>query len=436
MVAIDSTYEDPLRQVPAVAPDDLTAALDLADDDLLFARLRRYNHTGRRPYDVRSMWRAVLTKYLLGIRYNVELVALLRSNAAARDACGFDDGIPNESIVCRFFKRLTRHRGLVEDAVHRLVNRVAEAINERKTPKQPPAGLMMAIDSTDIESFCDVRSKPYTDPNAAWGHRTPKHHAPNKADDQGKKDEFFFGFKMHAVCDAYWGFPVAHIILPANQSDSPTLPTLTAQALKRHPHLKPRYLIADRGYDATDNYKSLDKQRILSVIHMRDTDKDGIYTTRGRPKCVGGRGMEYVETDQKQGHLFRCPPDGCRLKNKVAFTRYCNSEHYENPLGNPELLRKVGRLPRASKWWRGLYRQRTTIERWFNSIKASRLLTLHRYRGRRKIALHAALSTLTYLATMLARARAGDMENLRIMRIQPPTATSTTIGQRSALIVA
>ena len=240
MVAIDSTYEDPLRQVPAVAPDDLTAALDLADDDLLFARLRRYNHTGRRPYDVRSMWRAVLTKYLLGIRYNVELVALLRSNAAARDACGFDDGIPNESIVCRFFKRLTRHRGLVEDAVHRLVNRVAEAINERKTPKQPPAGLMMAIDSTDIESFCDVRSKPYTDPNAAWGHRTPKHHAPNKADDQGKKDEFFFGFKMHAVCDAYWGFPVAHIILPANQSDSPTLPTLTAQALKRHPHLKPR----------------------------------------------------------------------------------------------------------------------------------------------------------------------------------------------------
>ena len=98
MVATDHTYEDALRQVPTVAPDDLTEVLNLTDYEPLFARLRQYNRTGRPPYDVRAMWRATLTKYLLGLRYNIELVALLRSNPNVRDACGFDyDTFPTKA---------------------------------------------------------------------------------------------------------------------------------------------------------------------------------------------------------------------------------------------------------------------------------------------------------------------------------------------------
>ena len=162
----------------------------------------------------------------------------------------------------------------------------------------------------------------------------------------------------------------------------------------------------------------LDDLGIQSVIHIRNTDKNGIYTVKGQPKCLGGRAMDYIRTDAERGHLFRCPADGCRLKGKIGFTLYCGGEHFETVEG--DLLRRVGRIPRAGRRWKRLYKWRTTIERMFGSMKASRLLNLHRYRGIRKVRLHAALCMLTYLATMLRRAKAGDLADIRQMRIPLP----------------
>ena len=176
MVTSDLTSGDASKQPPVVARSDLAMALDLADYEPLFEDLRKYNHTGRPPYDIRSMWRAALTKYLLGLRYNVELVALLRSDDAVRTICGFAvEPAPSESMVSRFYKRLSEHQGLVDDALHGLVDRVAEAIDERRKPNEPRPGETMAIDSTDIQSFSDVKIKPSIDRDATWGHRTPKH---------------------------------------------------------------------------------------------------------------------------------------------------------------------------------------------------------------------------------------------------------------------
>ncbi len=65
--------------------------------------------------------------------------------------------------------------------------------------------------------------------------------------------------------------------------------------------------------------------------------------------------MEYIETDPKQGHRFRCPAEGCDLKGVVRFSGYCDSEHYENPEG--KLLRIVGLIPRCSEEWRGEFKK-------------------------------------------------------------------------------
>ena len=267
-IALPPSTANP-ADLPVVERSELARVLDLADHEPLFDALRAHNRTGRPPFDVRAMWRATLSKYLLGIDYNVELVAQLRSDAYLRDVCGFggdspSPSTPNESVVCRFYKRLTAHQDLVDDAVRILVDRLAEAIDESRKPDDPKPGRVMAIDSTDIETFADVRLKPSTDPDAMWGHRTPKN-AVNKAEDKGKKDEFFFGFKMHAVCDANWGFPLGWIMLPANRSDSPTLPGLVDQVITQHPHLKPEYFIGDRGYDAYTNYRHLEDNRIWAV---------------------------------------------------------------------------------------------------------------------------------------------------------------------------
>ena len=47
--------------------------------------------------------------------------------------------------------------------------------------------------------------------------------------------------------------------------------------LDRLPDRTVRYLMADRGYDGMPNYQYLDKNRILAVIHIKDTDKGSIY---------------------------------------------------------------------------------------------------------------------------------------------------------------
>ena len=133
-----STFADAFGQVPVVERGDLPHILALADHEPLFARLRAYNRTGRPSYPVEAMWRAALTKYLLGLRYYAELVNLLSTNTAAWQLCGFEEGVPNASVICRFFKRLSNHPDLIEQAIDRLVCNVAQAVREHKDASAPP----------------------------------------------------------------------------------------------------------------------------------------------------------------------------------------------------------------------------------------------------------------------------------------------------------
>ena len=93
--------------------------------------------------------------------------------------------------------------------------------------------------------------------------------------------------------------------------------------LDRLPDRTVRYLMADRGYDGMPNYQYLDDNRVLAVIHIKDTDKGSIYDLKGRPICLGKRPMRYIRTDRGKGHLFRCDPtddDGhCPLLTKSPW---------------------------------------------------------------------------------------------------------------------
>ena len=192
--------------------------------------------------------------------------------------------------------------------------------------------------------------------------------------------------------------------------------------------LRPRYFLGDKGYDKLDNIKHVVSLGMIPVIAIRRPAKDketgkrlydGTYDEDGRPTCIGGQSMEYVETDPEKGHLFRCPHDGCLLKETVQFTRHCDHEHYEKPEG--KLLRIVGLLPRCSQEWRTEYKKRPIEERYFSSVKHSRLLDTHRYLNGQKVSLHVVMSTLAYLATALAHLQADDYAHMRHMRIRLPS---------------
>ncbi len=115
--------------------------------------------------------------------------------------------------------------------------------------------------------------------------------------------------------------------------------------------------------------------------------------------------MQYVRTDPKKGHLYRCPQAGCHLQTRKGVV-YCQDELWVSPKAedNPRLH---GPVRRNSAEWRQLYRLRQSVERVFKSMKQSRRLNGHCVRGLKRVALHAAMSVLAYSATLLVQTLAG-----------------------------
>lgn len=281
----------------------------------------------------------------------------------------------------------------------------------------PDLGDNVAVDSTDVEAWANPNRTRVRDPDAAWGHRTTKAKSSGK-----KKDELFFGYKVHSLTDSVYGVPLAHLVLPANRNDQTQLRPLVHKAQALYPWLKPKHLLGDRGYDGYSNFAFLYGEGIIPVIHIRratasDGLHDGRYTRSGIPVCGDGKvPMEYIRTDpETRNHLFTCPPGGCALKSENPLMNYCRPEvHAEDPRDN---LRVMGIVGRWTQEWKELYNRRTIIERYFGSAKRMRLMNQHQYLQRRKIEMHINLSTLAYLGTMLGRVLAGDLDRIRHMRV-------------------
>ena len=245
--------------------------------------------------------------------------------------------------------------------------------------------------------------------------------------ERDSKGEMHFGYSANAGTDSNHGLPLFVGTRPASASDMIILiPDLDA-LMALYETLSPVYFLGDKGYDSLKNIEYVISLGMIPIIKIRLPQKDpetgkrlhhGIYTADGRPTCIGGLPMDYIETDAEEGHLFRCPPEGCPLKDKVLFTGHCRDQHYEKPEG--ELLRIVGLLPRCSEEWETEYKKRTSIERYFSSAKHSRLMNQHREFNIIHMSLHVLMSTLAYLATALAHLQADDYAHMRHMRIKLP----------------
>ena len=388
----------------------LASILDGIDDAELIDALQRARMNGRPGYPCRSMWRAWLCKYILSIRYNVDLIERLRRSPKLRLICGFNGAVPSESTFSRFFSRLTHYQDLVEQCLN--------AITGKIRLKLPNFGKVLATDATVFETYGNpnrktVKGDPCGDMDAAWGY---KNSARTKA---GEKIEWCFGYKIHAIADAIYGIPLGFIFTTANANENPLLPDVVKKVKKAHAWLRPVFLMADAQYDSHNNFLFLEKRRIIPIINIRAPSNQelhrGIYTARGSPTCQGGKEMTYIRTDPETGHhLFRCPAEACPLKNKRGV-HYCSDDVWENPADEPRI---VGKLPRARPLWKKLYKMRWSIERIFGLAKRKRNLELHCFRGFRKNLLHATLSMLTYSATALAHLNAGDRKRMRVMRVR------------------
>ena len=402
-----------LTTSPASEPlADLRETLDSIPDEAIVARMNAYRPTGRPGYDQRVMWRAYAASFLLNLPHTNGLIRQLHVSPALRDLCGFDSELPSRRTFNRFIQRLADHIDLVEDCFTQLTSSLKEEL--------PDLGQEVAIDATAVRTHSNPNKakegRPPSDPDAAWG---VKHSAKSKSKDS---TEYFFGHKVHMVADAKYGLPLAFRVTPGNESDSPELPKIMMKAYDKFDWFKPTVAMADRGYDAADNFKYLYGKKVDPIIHIRkptahDGLYDGVYNKDLLPLCLGNVPMEYVGTTGDGEYVYRCMSGGCHLKesNKGGIL-HCDTVFAEDPTVSPELMRILGPITRRnSPKWKELYAKRWSVERLFKTLKESRRLETHCVRGAAHIALHSIMATLTYQSSALVKVRAGDKESMRWM---------------------
>ena len=382
-----------------------------------------HSHGGRPGYPAMAMLSAVVLQHVLSIRYANRFLDELDNNGYWLDLCGLERA-PTETAYSRFRKRLTAHQDQLDQLSATIFSEIDVDIRWLRwhgviPSDAPDLGYYLAIDSTDIDAYGNGNRDRPRDPDATWGHRTKKSRNAGT-----KKDEPFYGYKNHEIGDAYYGLPIGGITLPANEGDGPQLPVVFEKVKQQNRWVKPEYLLADKAYAGRDRLQFVVDQGITPVVPIPKPRKnsdgkrlyDGLYDQDGRPVCLGGESMEYVESDPEFGHRFRCPMGGCRLKSKVQWTTHCDTEVWEKPEG--KLLRTIGLLPRFTDDWKRIYRMRMSIERYFRSAKHSRLLDRHQFLGIAKVKLNISLARLSYLATALAHLAADDYAAMRQMNIR------------------
>ena len=419
-----------------------------------------HRHGGNPGYPAEAMLSACVMQFALGERYANAFLDQLGGNERLLAICGLP-WAPSERAYSQFKKhKLANHKGLIRSIIVEIFLECGVEIERLRAlglvpADKPPLGDALVMDSTDVEARAKPgrksrktgEEKPSKDSDAMWGHRTAKNARSytarlgksrsvkkgngkkGEAGQKQSKDELYFGYKVNVIVDANHGLPLFGETRPANASDVVMMIQDLDDCLALYRTLSPRYFLGDKGYDSLKNILHVISLGMIPVIAIRLPEKDpetgqrlydGIYVEDGRPLCACGCPMEYVATGPEQGHLFRCPPDGCDLKDKDDDTRYCNDQCYVKPEGR--LLRIVGLLPRCSEEWKTEYKKRPIVERHFSSGKHSRLMNQHRYFNIYQMSLHVLLSMLSYLPTALAHLQADDYAHMRHMRVKLPKA--------------
>ena len=381
------------------SPDllDLKDILSTIKAGALLERLKDYRHTGRPGYPLLAMWRAYIASFVLNLPSTNVLIRRLESSAELRLLCGFSR-LPHRTTFNRFITRLADHQDMVDQSLRPLTDQLAGLL--------PGFGDKVAADSTAVRTHGNPNRKHKSDPEASWTAKTS-----SRAKGKDGKD-WYYGYKLHLVADATYNLPIAGYATTASANDSRELPNLLDYSRKAHHWFRPRYVMADRGYDAQSNHRAVMARGGIPIIAIRKQSRgqlyEGIYTKEGVPVCMGMKPMEYVESSPDRGHLYRCQPEGCHLRSRQGVL-YCQDTVWENRQDNPRLF---GAVRRGSQEWKDLYGLRQSVERVFKSLKQSRRLESHCVRGLKHIALHCSMSVLVFQATTLVRLRRSGVDGM------------------------
>lgn len=378
------------------------------DDDALIHKLESERKGRRNTYPVRMLWQSMIAAKVYGIARINDLIRELRRNESLRKVVGISHLglVPKPWHFSRLLAKLSMpdNLAMVKSIFDKAVSDLKEML--------PDLGESLAIDGTEVSSWCNRYAKEKSDKDAGWGVKS------YRREDGSESIHSWYGYNVELLVDTQYEIPVNFEVLAANMNECPRFPILLGDTTSLHPEFNVRYVMADRGYDSKDNCKYvLDDLNALPIIKMRLTQKDRDAefageicrcTELGTPICDCGGKMVYAGRDGKY-LKFRCPKHGDSLGGPCSVSRYGRVLK----VAISENERRWPGLHRESKKFKRLYRRRTAVERVNSRLKEHICLDDQHIRGLAKTTLSVGLSLLVMVGGAVAMARNKKMENLR-----------------------
>jgi transposase, IS5 family len=195
----------------------------------------------------------------------------------------------------------------------------------------------------------------------------------------------YYGYKVHCAVDIATGPPMAWQVETAKDSEIPMVPALLDSVAERG--FAAHVAILDRGYDTEALYTLLEGRDIRPVIALRMTPavKRGLASP---PSCEHGE-WTFAGSDAKRGaSKYRCPTSECAPASQWV-----------------KASRLHTLIPRGTDRWKGLYHQRSPVEREFGRLKHEWSMLPLRVRRIARVRLHVDLTVLAQLASALLTMR-------------------------------
>lgn len=227
---------------------------------------------------------------------------------------------------------------------------------------------------------CDRR---FTDPDATWGY-------------DSDLDEFFYGHTIYTLTShnaaAHVDLPMHIRVLSARRHDSASGLICLHEFFTACPDSGIKNVCLDSAHDNMPTYRLFnDVWHVNPLIDLnvrrlkKKVIQDNItYDTDGTPVCHAGCRMIYEGKDFKNNRLkFRCPLaaahkdlDSCPCRSNCSSSSYGRTVYVKNT----DDIRLYPPIPRESKLYKTIYKDRTSCERVNNRILNDYHLST--YRGR------------------------------------------------------
>jgi hypothetical protein len=345
--------------------------LDSPEIASLIAALQETRWTGRPGYPLRAMVGMALIKSLYGFPTWTRTCALVNDHAGLQAVLGDN---PSVYACYRFTTKLRRYASMVDECIGDVLGSLRDAL--------PEMGTHVAIDGSDLPAYANgqrflrkdgpERTR-YSDPDASWGHRSAI---------SVRKGGGYYGFKLHAAVCTTTGLPLAGTVETARDSElqfvNQLLDNVKAQGFTAE------YAMLDKGYDGRLIYEACEQRGIRPIIPLRNAEKYGTIA----PTCAHGE-WTFAGSDDKRGaSKWRCPTGDC-----TPASVWVKADRV-HPV-----------VPRGSKRFRALYRERGAVEREFGRLKHEWAMLPLRVRRIDRVRMHANLSILARLAVRLDNER-------------------------------